>query len=38
MKKIVKNLTLIDNKQFWANSFNSVYDDHEKFVVIEILK
>ena len=37
-EKIVKNLTLIDNNQFWVNSFNSVYDDHEKFVIYRDFK
>ena len=37
-QKINENLTLIDNKQFWANSFNSVYDDHEKFVIYRDFK
>ena len=37
-KKLMKNLTLIDNKNFWSNEFNSKYNDQEKFTIYRDLK
>ena len=37
-QKINENLTLIDNKNFWSNEFNSKYNDQEKFTIYRDLK
>ena len=37
-QKINENLTLIDNKNFWLNEFDSKYNEQEKFIIYRDLK
>ena len=37
-QQINENLTLIDNKNFWLNEFDSKYNEQEKFIIYRDLK